>query len=168
MRGLFSFPNPVNETAARTVATGVVVLTVLTLALRSEVLLFVLCAGFWARVLTGPTLSPLGQFATRVAAPRLSKDPTFVPGPPKRFAQGIGAGLTTLAVILYFPLGWVPVAVCLCMLLVAASLEAFAGICLGCTIFGWLMRAGLVPQGVCEECGDLSARYARATAARAG
>ena len=72
MRRLFSFPNPVNEAAARTVAAGVAVLTSCTLALQSTILLWLLCAGFWARVLTGPTLSPLGQLVTRVITPRLS------------------------------------------------------------------------------------------------
>jgi len=164
MSSLFSFPNPVNETAARTVATGVVILTVLTLAFESQALLYILCAGFWARVLTGPTLSPLGQLAVRVIAPRVTSTPTYVPGPPKRFAQGIGAAFTTGAVVLSLTVGWIPAAVLLAMLLVAASLEAFWGYCLGCTVFGWLMRAGVIPAHVCEECGDLSGRYARAAA----
>jgi hypothetical protein len=38
------------------------------------------------------------------------------------------------------------------MLLVAASLEAFAGFCLGCRIFAGLMRLGVIPQSVCERC----------------
>jgi len=164
MRRLFSFPNPVNDAAARTVATGVVLLAALTLGFESKVLLVVLCCGFWARVLTGPTLSPLGQFATRVAAPRLPGIAKMVPGPPKRFAQGIGAALSTAAVVCAFSVGWTPVVVLLAMLLVAASLEAFLGVCLGCTIFGWLMRAGVIPAHVCEECNNLAARYAAAAA----
>ncbi|MGH9271283.1 MAG: DUF4395 family protein, partial [Ilumatobacteraceae bacterium] len=56
-----------------------------------------LALGFLARVLAGPTLSPLGQLATRVVAPRLGR-PRLVPGPPKRFAQSIGLALTTAAV----------------------------------------------------------------------
>jgi hypothetical protein len=39
------------------------------------------------------------------------------------------------------------------------------GYCLGCTIFGWLMRHGMIPEDVCAECGDLSARYAAARSA---
>jgi hypothetical protein len=34
-------------------------------------------------------------------------------------------------------------------------------LCLGCVIFGWLIKAGVVPQSVCEECGDLGAHYRR-------
>ncbi|HXW32093.1 MAG TPA: DUF4395 family protein, partial [Acidimicrobiales bacterium] len=63
---VFSFPDPVNESAARSVAAGVVVMAVLALVLRLPWMLVPLTYGFWARVLTGPTLSPLGQLATRV------------------------------------------------------------------------------------------------------
>ncbi|MEA2145713.1 MAG: hypothetical protein QOG59_1300, partial [Solirubrobacteraceae bacterium] len=73
MSGLFSFPNPVNEKAARVVAGGVLILSLLTLATGWWWLLVPLAYGFWARVLTGPTLSPLGQFATRLAAPHLGE-----------------------------------------------------------------------------------------------
>jgi hypothetical protein len=75
---MFGFPNPVNEKAARVVA-GVVVLTGLAILLTgAQWLLAALAYGFWARVLTGPTLSPLGRVAMRVVAPRL--------GPPKYVA----------------------------------------------------------------------------------
>ena len=46
----------------------------------------------------------------------------------------------------------------LLVLAAAASLEAFAGLCLGCEIFRLLMRTGLVPQDVCLECADIWAR----------
>ena len=74
---MFSFPNPVNEKAARVVAGVVMVVALITLATSAYWLLIPLAYGFWARVLTGPTLSPLGQLATRVAAPRLG-DPVVV------------------------------------------------------------------------------------------
>jgi hypothetical protein len=44
-------------------------------------------------------------------------------------------------------------------LLFAASLEAFAGICLGCRAFAVLMRVGIIPERVCRECADLSLRW---------
>src|SRR6202046_3543520 len=86
-RALFSFPNPVNEVSARLVAGGVVVMSVLTIALNLKWATAVIAYGFVARVLTGPSLSPLGQFMTRVVTPRLHLAVRSVPGPPKRFAQ---------------------------------------------------------------------------------
>lgn len=162
MRRLFSFPNPVNDAAARTVALGVVAMCVLALSTNSAWILVPLTYGFVARVATGPTLSPLGQFAVRVAGPRLGAWQRAVPGPPKRFAQGIGAVLTTSATLVWLTAGWSPARWILLPLLGAAALEGFAGYCLGCTIFGWLMRWGVVPESVCADCADLSGRYAAA------
>src|SRR5579863_9480605 len=104
MSGIFSFPNPVNEKAARAVAGVVLVLSVVTLATGFYWLLIPLAYGFWARVLTGPTLSPLGWTAQNAVAPQLgAKKP--VPGPPKRFAQGIGAVVSTAALVVGLILG---------------------------------------------------------------
>ena len=50
--------------------------------------------------------------------------------------------------------------VVLAILTVAASLEAFAGFCLGCWMFARLMRLGVIPEDVCEECNDISRRLA--------
>ena len=78
---LFTFPNPVNETAARVVAGGVLLAAAVTLATGWYWLLIPIAYGFWARVLTGPTLSPLGWLAQNVIAPRLGR-PRPVPVPP--------------------------------------------------------------------------------------
>lgn len=153
---MFTFPDPVNEVAARLVAAGVVILAGLTLAVRAEWMLWVLAYGFVARVASGPTFSPLGLLVTRVLVPRLALAERPVPGPPKRFAQGIGAALTVSAVVLAYGLGESGAAFALvAMLVVAAGLEAFAGVCLGCKIFALLMRVGVIPATVCERCNDL-------------
>src|SRR5437588_5007408 len=152
---LLSFPNPVNEKAARTVAFVVMVVSAVGLATSTYWLLVPLAYGFVARVLTGPKLSPLGQVATRVVAPRLSDHARLVPGPPKRFAQAIGATLTIAALVLYFGFGAIGAAqVLLAMLVVAAGLEAALALCLGCKIFAVLMHVGIIPDDVCEECSD--------------
>jgi len=156
---LFSFPNPVNEKAARTVAAGVVAMAVAALAFNTPWLLIPLAAGFYARVLTGPTLSPLGQLATRVVAPHVLGEPRPVPGPPKRFAQGIGAALTTAALLTWVTAGWDPARWLLGLLAVAAFGEAALGFCLGCAVFGRLMRIGLIPDSVCRDCADVSRRH---------
>src|SRR5450755_4194 len=157
---VFSFPNPVNEYAARTVAGGVLVMAVAAIAFQQPWILIPLAYGFWARVLTGPTLSPLGQLATRVVAPRLPWGPKPVAGPPKRFAQAVGVVFSTTALILWFGFGlatatWVVVALLAC----AATLESVFGICVGCLVFGYLMRAGVIPDEVCVACSDISLRH---------
>jgi hypothetical protein len=152
---IFSFPNPVNEKAARTVAFAVMLLAILTLATSSYWLLAVLAYGFIARVLTGPTLSPLGRVASSIIAPRLGEEKP-VPGPPKRFAQGMGAVISTAAAIAALAFASDGVAdVLLGMLILAAGLESLFALCVGCRMFALLMRAGLIPQAVCAECADI-------------
>lgn len=156
MTGLIGFPNPVNEKAARVVAGGVALLGIVTLLTGWLWLLPLLALGFLARVLTGPRLSALGQLATKVVAPRLG-EPRLVPGPPKRFAQGIGLGLMTLASLAGLAFGWTGVALALTgVLVVFALLESLAGFCAGCFLFAQLMRAGLIPQETCEACNNFS------------
>ncbi|MDQ6928656.1 MAG: DUF4395 domain-containing protein, partial [Actinomycetota bacterium] len=99
-QSVFAFPDPVNEVSARLVATGVVVMSLATVGFDLSWMTAVIAYGFVARVLTGPTLSPLGQLVTRVITPRLGVPPKYVPGPPKRFAQGIGAVLSVAAAVL--------------------------------------------------------------------
>ena len=155
MRSLFSFPNPVNEVSARLVAAGVVLMSVLAIAFDLKWLTVVIAYGFVARVLSGPSLSPLGQFVTRVVTPRLGIRERPVAGPPKRFAQGIGAAFSLSALVLTGLGYWTAAQAVLGLLVVAATLEAALGICLGCMTFGVLMRAGVVPDEVCERCNDI-------------
>jgi hypothetical protein len=159
MKKFFSFPNPVNDYAARTVATGVVILAVTFLITGWLWVLIVLAAGFLARVLTGPKLSPLGQLATRVIAPRISSEPKLTPGPPKRFAQAIGLIFSVTALILFGAVGVNAARIMIGLLTAAASLEAFLGYCLGCKIFALAMKLGIIPESICEECANISLRY---------
>ncbi len=162
MRTLFRFPNPVNEVSARLVAGGVVVQGVAFLVFRQWWLLVPLAYGFVARVLTGPTLSPLGQFVTRAVTPRIGANGRLVPGPPKRFAQGIGATLSAGAAV-----AWAFGSPGTTMILVAgitfaATFESVFSFCFGCVIFNRLIRWGVIPPEVCESCNDISSRWANA------
>jgi hypothetical protein len=150
MSKLFEFPDPVNETSARLVAAGVVAQAIALLVFREGWLLVPLVYGFAARVATGPTLSPLGQFATRFVTPRLNVEHRFVPGPPKRFAQAIGLAFTAFA-----SLAWVLGAqgvsyVLIAILIVAAGLESALAVCLGCIVYRFIFE--------CEDCTDISDR----------
>jgi len=162
---VFGFPNPVNEKAARVVAGFVLAIATLTILLgvtasnRWFWLTAVLFAGFVARVLSGPTLSPLGQLATRVIAPRLG-EPTLVAGPPKRFAQAVGALFTGMGTV-FVALGWYGAAIVMLAAIVgAAGLESIVGYCVGCKMFAIGMRAGWVPEQTSAACADISQRIA--------
>jgi hypothetical protein len=156
---LFGFPHPVNEVSARLVAGGVVVMSVAAIAFDQPWLTAVIAYGFVARVLTGPRLSPLGLLVTRVVTPRLPLRPRLVAGPPKRFAQGIGAVLTVTSAVLALGLGQVTAAyVVLGLVVAAATLESVFGYCVGCKIFAGMIRLGWVPEAVCAECNDITVR----------
>ena len=84
----------------------------------------------------------------------------MVAGPPKRFAQAMGVAFSTTALVLWFGFHlaaatWVVVG----LLATAALLESAFAICLGCIAFGYLMRAGVIPDEVCVACADISLRH---------
>jgi hypothetical protein len=84
----------------------------------------------------------------------------LVAGPPKRFAQAMGVAFSTTAVILWFGAGeaaatWVVVG----MLAAAALAESAFGFCVGCRVFGVLIRKGIIPDDVCAACADISLRH---------
>ena len=153
LQEVFSFPHPVNESAARLVAGMVAVLSLTIIIVDGYWLLPVLTYGFLARVLTGPTLSPMGLLATKVIAPGLKLSVKLVPGPPKRFAQTVGLAFSGTAMVFHFAFGLgTASSAILGMLAAFAILESVFGICAGCIIFGVLMRIGLIPKDVCERC----------------
>ncbi|MEJ6548550.1 DUF4395 domain-containing protein [Corynebacterium sp. USCH3] len=156
---LWWFPPVVNDRAARTTAMLVVALAVVTVVL-SQVGLTVaatvagtlLVVGFLLRVLAGPRFDPFGQLSVRWLAQRVFGAPVLVAGAPKRFAQMIGlvfsgtalglrvAGLTEASDIV------------LLLLVAAAALEGFMGVCLGCLIFARLQQWGVVPADIRADC----------------
>lgn len=147
------FPEIVNDAAARLVAAGVC-LQLVAIAAGWRWVFVPLAYGFVARVSTGPAFSPLAAFASRYAARRFP-DARRWPGPPKRFAQAIGATLSLVGLAGWLsghPLVWVVAAAGLAC---GAVLEAVFGLCLGCLAFSGLMRLGVIPRSVCLECADL-------------
>jgi hypothetical protein len=155
---VFTFPNPVNDYAARSTAGLVVVLAVVTIIVDHPVLYAVLALGFALRVMSGPTLSPFGQLSVRFIVPKIWRKTKLVPGPPKRFAQTIGLVLTTVALILSLAGAGVAAQITVGLVVVAATLEAVLGFCLGCTIFGFLQQRGVIPESVCEACNNINLR----------
>ena len=164
-QSFFSFPNPINASVARGVAAGVVIMAVAIIVLNWHWLMIPLAYGFIARVAAGPRLSPLSQFMVKFAVPVFKLPYTPVAGPPKRFAAGIGVAFSLTAIALHFGFGLTGASyVVLGGLTFAAGLEAVFNFCLGCKIFGILMRFGIIPDSICEECADIEARYKRLAA----
>jgi hypothetical protein len=72
----------------------------------------------------------------------------------------MGVVFSTSALVLWFGAGehlaaWAVLGA----LVAAASLESFAGYCVGCRVFGLLIDWGLLPESVCRSCADLSRRH---------
>ena len=157
MSEFFSFPDPVNEKAVRVTAAGVAVLATAAVISRRPELLGLLAYGFVARAAAGPRLSPLALLATRVVAPRLGP-PRPVAGPPKRFAQLLGAVFSVSAFVLAVA-GVTTVAFVLAgLMVVLAALESGLGICVGCLIHARLARRGIVRAPECLDCTDVRGR----------
>lgn len=156
---LWWFPPVVNDRAARTTAMLVVALSVAVLVTSciglwtvALVLNILLLAGFVLRVLAGPRFDPFGQVSVRWLASAVFGDPVMTAGPPKRFAQGIGVAFSAMSLVFRTVGGEAAADVVLLCLVTAASLEGFAGFCLGCRMFAWLRDRGLVSAEVRADC----------------
>ena len=156
MRNPFPFPHPVNETSARIVALGAMLMSAVFAATGAAWILIPLTYGFVARVLTGPALSPLGLLSTKIITPRLHIQHRFVAGPPKRFAQFVGLLFSATSSVLWLLDFTTASRVVAAMLAAAAFLEAVFAVCLGCIMFGWMIRWGVIPDRVCEQCSNLN------------
>ena len=153
---IISFPHPVNEIAARWVAFMVFSLSLAIILSDAYWMIWVLCYGFIARVLTGPKLSPMGLLATRVIVPTLGNRSKMVAGPPKRFAQTIGLVFSVTSLVLVYVADMASAAeAVLAVLAIFAAMESFAGFCAGCFAFGILMKTGLIPEDTCRKCANI-------------
>lgn len=156
-----SFPDPVNEVAARLVAGGVAVVSVLAVVTGWHWLALPLAYGFVARALAGPRFSPWALLVTRGLVPRLDWAERPVPGPPKRFAQAIGATFTVIGSIAWLVAGTnLLTGGLLTAVAVAATLESVLAFCIGCRLFAVLLHLGWLPPSVCEACANLQLRPA--------
>ncbi|AZG45086.1 DUF4395 domain-containing protein [Gordonia insulae] len=153
-----TFPNPVNDYAARSTAGLVIVLAIVTVAVNNPLLYALLALGFLLRVMAGPRYSPFGQLSVRVIVPKIWRKTKLVPGPPKRFAQTIGLVFSGTALVLSLLGLGLAAQIVIGGLIIAATLEFVFGLCLGCTAFGFLQRHGVIPETVCEACNNLSPR----------
>lgn len=153
------FPRVVDDVSVRLIAAVVLVLAIAALALHQWWIYAVLAVDFTLRVVFGPKASPVAQGVQRLVRPQVSAAKRPTAGPPKRFAAGIGAVLTTAAAVLWAMGVAAPVVVTIgAVMIVFPALESILGICVGCKAFAVLMKLGLVPEEICLECADISLR----------
>ena len=165
MARISRFPNIVDDVSVRLIAGLVLALAVVALAAHQWWLYAVLAVDFVLRAGWGPSASPLARLVQQLVRPHLQVPPRYTAGPPKRFAAAVGAVLTVAATVLWLAGTTVPVVVIGVVMVVFPALESLAGICVGCLVFGWLMRVGIIPESVCVECADISRRAAARQAA---
>jgi hypothetical protein len=159
----YRFPRTVDDVTVRVIAAEVLAVGVVALATRQPWLYGLLAVDFVLRTLFGPALSPLARVAAVAIRPRLAAAPRPTPGPPKRFAAGIGAVLTVVGAVAYYGPDWPAVTWAVgAIMVVFPLLEAAFGLCVGCIAFSVLMRAGVIPRSVCEECADITSRLSPA------
>jgi hypothetical protein len=121
-------------------------------------------AEFLLRVSVGISRSPIGLVAGWMTQ---RQPPEWVSAKPKRFAWMLGAVLSGLmAIVTNIGIrGWLPRSVCL-VCLTLMWLESVLGLCLGCEIYGLLVRRGwtrpdaafeICPHGACNLVTDSAA-----------
>ena len=156
LKTIFSFPETINEYAARMVAGFIVILALTYLYSHNIYLLVFMVYGFLARVMAGPSLSPIALLVTKFLIPKMGNPYAECPGAPKRFAQFVGLVFTSSA--FYFVMSGQSITAYLLIgiLAIFASLESIMGFCAGCWFFKQMMKWGWIPQRVCEKCNDIT------------
>lgn len=152
-------PALVDEVTVRLVAAVVLVVSLTALLSQQWWLYAVLAADFTLRAVAGPRRSPVARAVLAWLRPRVAVAPRSTAFAPKRFAAGIGAVMTSAAVVLS-ALGvdagslLAPTAVTFIavLMVIFPALEAGLGFCVGCRLFAVLVRAGVVREDVCVDC----------------
>ena len=155
LKSIFSFPETINEYAARTVAGFIVIMALTYLYSHNIYLLIFMVYGFLARVVAGPSLSPIALLVTKIIIPQMGNPYAECPGPPKRFAQFVGLIFTSSAFYCIIRGESTTAYLLIGVLAFFASLESIMGFCAGCWFFKQMMKWGWIPQRVCEKCNDI-------------
>ena len=138
-----SQPTQVDPRGLRVVAgiTAVVLALVLvTPEPVNVVLLAVQVAVFAVAALIGLPQSPYSIFFAQVVRPRIGPPAELEDSRPPRFAQVVGLGFTTVALIAFLAGATTVGLIATALALVAALLNASIGLCLGCELYLALRR----------------------------
>eukprot|EP00611_Tribonema_gayanum_P028267 TRINITY_DN7217_c0_g1_i1.p1 TRINITY_DN7217_c0_g1~~TRINITY_DN7217_c0_g1_i1.p1 ORF type:complete len:404 (-),score=93.26 TRINITY_DN7217_c0_g1_i1:350-1510(-) len=157
----FTFPSPINDAESRchNVLTALIIIVANLLAYFADFpyLFIYLLYGFVARTLCGPRLDPQALLVLFVVRP-LAVDKLgllknkFVPSPPKRFSQAVGAFFSMLCLVFALVELWIALWVVSAMFLGAALLAGLCDECLACHMFTLMANKGILPANMCADC----------------
>ena len=142
------------------VITSVLLVVVLVLGPTSVpglIVLLVQTVAFAAGSLLGLHTQPWGVIYRKFVRPRLAAPTELEPAEPPRFAQTVGLVFSGTALILSATGFGLAAQIVTGVLIAAAFAECAFGFCLGCVVFGYLQRAGVIPDTVCEACNRVGA-----------
>lgn len=150
---LFYFPEVVDSNVIRLTAIQVVTICIIGIVARKNVWSHYLILGLvmdnLARLFFGTGPSPLGQLARCVA---VFLKPSFRPGIPKQFAIFCGTFMSVVAAIFLFTTGFDPEeiipSIFLAVYAFLALLECSIDFCMGCVMFGWMVKLHILPKEV--------------------
>jgi hypothetical protein len=141
-------PNAVNENEVRAAAGVTMVIGAVAFAyayfakqyVPLQVAASLFFVEFLVRVTAGVLYSPIGVIARAITR---GMPPEWVSARPKRFAWTLGLGMAgAMTVITNVGIrGWLPRSICL-ICLTLMWMESALGLCLGCRIYGVLVRRG--------------------------
>jgi hypothetical protein len=154
------FPMEVPERVPRLVALQVVVLGLLAPFTQSAWPIAFLAVDFAIRALVSPRYSLLVLVARNIVRRIPSGAGRPILYAPKRFAATLGFVFFTSALVLHLVPDLENAGRALAgMVIVLASLEAFAGVCVGCHIHAVLVRFGLIRAPACVSCGPSASAH---------
>ena len=146
------FPKKISEVVVRFTAAEVFILSVIAVVAGSPWVPLFLAFDFALRAFIFPRWSPLGMGARIVASTLGTAERKNVFFSPKRFAAAIGFSLSAIGFVLGFSGYTAGLIAAMGVLAVFSGLEAFAGFCAGCKMYGWFIRWGVIPVEKCPDC----------------
>ncbi|MGL5889063.1 MAG: DUF4395 domain-containing protein [Bacteroidia bacterium] len=129
----------VNERVVRIISVLVIIITLVSLFTISPWAMVLLAADFGMRAFGLKQYSLLRLAGSGIAG-MLQIPPRQVNAAPKRFAAGLGTVMSLAAGILLFTDLHILTALISGILIACAALEVFAGYCVGCTVYTFLIQ----------------------------
>ena len=128
----------INESVARIAAFITVAVTLTAVVFKLPVLLIALGADFALRAFTTGTYSPVKYASKQLFRISWLGEKTG-DAAPKKFAAGLGLVFAIAIAVLQLAHYYIPAGLVASLLIFCAALEAFAGFCLGCVIYTYLV-----------------------------